>query len=179
MPRTSDEVIARVNGAAITRAMYDEYALIFVDPEGALAAEPRDLVLSLVNQAIAHEEATRRGLTVDKALVEDSLAEVANLDVHGSQLDRAGGRDALRSRIRAFIEMDAVKRAVLAEPASAPQGTPIPGDRTGSLERERVWSAWLAARRSCAEITVYDPSLQISSSTLAPTCLRPAPSADE
>lgn len=150
--------------------MYDEYALVFVAPDGRMDAHPKDVLLSLVNQAIAHREAARRGITVNPADVEMGLAAVASLDVHSIHIDRAGGQEALRRRVTVFLEMDSVKTAVVQEALAVYQG-PIPsGDRTGSILEEQLWSAWLAAERACSNITVFDPSLGVPSTTPSSDC---------
>jgi len=162
----TDKAVAIVNGAPISHTMIDEYGLVFTDPEGNQRISQSDLLLSLINQTIVHEEARRRGIHVDQADIDAAIADGPLAELEAGAQARTGGNDALRRRMSAFIEMDRVKADVVAElVADGRYGTPAPEDLTGSLLLQHVWSDWLAERRSCAVIVVHEPSFDVPSST--------------
>ncbi|MEX2548567.1 MAG: hypothetical protein WD830_12395 [Chloroflexota bacterium] len=167
----ADEVVVVVNGSQVTRDMYNSYASVFRNPTGVLEATPTELLTSLINQALVHEEAERRGIHIDPDVVDDNLAQAeALMDVHRQQIDRAGGVDQLKIRLAAFLEMNAVKNAVLMDSVLMLPEAPLPSNRGDSLRRQEAWKAWLDRRRACAIVVVYDFSLGVPSSTPHPAC---------
>lgn len=114
----SPGVLATVNGAEITLAEYQAYAIVFAEPDGALRVSPAQVVLSLINQELVAQEAARRGLAVDRAELESVVREVTAEPI-GASLDRTGGVEAFRERLRAHMLMQKVKEAVLAVPVVA------------------------------------------------------------
>lgn len=150
----------------IARATFDEYLEAFRDPRGLLVISRQEVLVSLINQAFTHEEAQQRGIAVDPAQIDAALthASMSLRDIVGSELERTGGLEAFKRRLGAFLEMNVVRDAVLDELLLAKTGTPTPGDVTGSLRRQGLWSSWLAARRACSMIVVFDGSIGVPSS---------------
>jgi len=167
-----NEVVAVVNDIEIERVSYADYLAVFKNPDGVIEITPREVLTSLINQAITHQEAVRRGKTVDPVAVDEFVdrAGTALNAIANSELRRTGDDDALRRRVVAYLELVAVRDVVLAEMPPDAMGTPSPSDLTGSLHRQAVWSRWLSDQRSCATIVVYDSSLGVTSSTPAPGC---------
>lgn len=171
-PPTSPDVVAVVNGTAIDRQAFDDYLKVFTDPGGVVAITPAEVLISLINQQLVHYEAVRRGLQADVAAVEAALNQPhgALEAIKQRELARTNSVEPLKRRVAAFLEMSAVRDAVLSELPAAEAGTPSPSDLTGSLHQQELWSNWLAQQRSCATITVHDSSMRVASSSPRPHC---------
>jgi hypothetical protein len=173
-PAGSPRVLATVNGAEITLAEYQAYALVFAKPGGGLRVSPAEVMLSLINQELVAQEAERRGLTVDRAELDAVVDSLSAVPV-GASLDRAGGIEAFRERMRAHMLMQMVKRAVLTAPVVAdrdvqaayeadPALAALPKsevrakltDRLAARQMDQAWRDWLARQRRCAIIVVTD-----------------------
>jgi hypothetical protein len=93
----------------------------------------------------------------------------------GASLDRTGGVDAFRERLRAHMLMQKVKEAVLAVPVVAerdvqaayeadpalaelpkPEAWATLTDRLAARQLDAAWREWLASQRRCAIIVVVD-----------------------
>jgi hypothetical protein len=166
--------LATVNGAEITLAEYQAYAIVFAEPDGELRVSPAQVVLSLINQELVAQEAAQRGLEVDQAELESAVRTVA-AEAIGASLDRTGGVDAFRERLRAHMLMQKVKEAVLTVPVVAerdvqaayeadPALADLPRsevwaaltDRLAARQLDTAWREWLASQRRCAIIVVSD-----------------------
>jgi hypothetical protein len=164
-------VVAIVDGEPISRSAVEEYAAAFRDPGGVLVISPREVLISVINQSIVRREAVERGIEVDRAALQALLAEEdgALADVRRAEIARTGGSDALARRLEAFMEMNAVRDAVLRERGHVPRASSVPGDGA-SLQRQEIWSDWLADRRSCSDLRILDESYGVPSSTPRPDC---------
>jgi hypothetical protein len=164
-------VIALVDGTAITREQFDEYAAVFTSPDGLPTAKSRDVLLSLINQAVVHAHIADAGLRVDEADVFAQVGITLKVVPSGApSLARAGGVEGLTRRVRAFLEMSTLRTAVL---ATAPGGDPTlnsPGQAEPRARADEIWETWLRRARECAVIEVVDPSLGVASSRPAFPC---------
>lgn len=173
-PTGSPAIVATVNGAEITLAEYQAYSIVFAEPDGNLRVSPAQVVLSLINQELVAQEAARRGLAVDQAELEAAVRTVT-ADAIGASLDRTGGVDAFRERLRTHMLMQKVKEAVLDAPVvaerdvqAAYEANPALADlprseawaaltgRLADRKLEAAWRDWLASQRRCAVIVVID-----------------------
>jgi len=181
--------VATVNGAAITQQELERYAAVFRSPDGRLTLGMGQVLLSLANQSLISQEAATRGIHVSEQAVDEAMDHWSQLGVGQEALADAGGVDGLRGRFRAFLEMRQVKDQVVGavvvaaheiemayQADSSLAGLAI-GDVTETLrrrltesKRERVWVSWLADRRSCATIVVFDESLGMAFSSPRPGC---------
>jgi hypothetical protein len=180
--------VAIVNGSAISQEQFEQYQAVFRNPDGVVTMKPSDVLLSLVNQAITHAEAQKRGIVVTDSDVDIRLSEVNGSAILGGNTAESGGDDGVRRRMRAFLEMNAVKAAVIstvtvtddeimaiyvATPELNELGyeasAPVIREKLLSQRVERVWEDWLAGSRRCSNIVVPDQSLGLSS-TPAPDC---------
>jgi hypothetical protein len=120
------------------------------------------------------QEAAQRGLAVDQAELE-SVVRGVKAEPIGVSLDRTGGVDAFRERLRAHMLMRKVKEAVLAVPVvaerdlqAAYEADPALANspkseawatltaRLAARQLEAAWREWLASQRRCAIIVVVD-----------------------
>jgi hypothetical protein len=180
--------IAVVDGQGISRRSFADYAAVFTAPDGSLRASSDDILVSLINQALVKKEAIRRSIEVTDAQVEEAIGDMA--DAQALQAPKAGGDDhAFRERVRMLLLFRAVKAAVIgrfspsdealraaydADPAlqvvSYAEAVPLLTQRIEKQETERLWAAWLAELRRCADIRVLDLTFGTPSSTPAPSC---------
>jgi hypothetical protein len=173
-PTGPPRVLATVNGAEITLAEYQAYAIVFAEPDGDLRVSPAQVMLSLINQELVAQEAARRGLAVDRAEL-DSVVDFLIAEPLGASLDRTGGIDAFRERVLAHLLMQKVKEAVLTAPVVAERDvqaayeadpalsdSPKPEvratltDRLAARQLDAAWREWLVSQRRCAIIVVSD-----------------------
>jgi hypothetical protein len=187
--RSADFSVALVNGVPITQQTYDEQELLFTNPDGLLEESGSDILLSLINQALTHQAAQDLGITIDPATLDERARDAAGLEMFEDGLERAGGFEALKRRLRNFLELTAVKEVVVRDVtipdqdvleayehdpalASVPfaDAEPVVRQRLERIEQDASWTEWLTAKRACASIVVQDVSLGVPSSTPAPAC---------
>jgi SurA N-terminal domain len=181
--------VATVDGVPITRAQFDAYAQVFVDPDGEMQVSREQVLLSLVNQALVEREGARLGLGISGADVEEGVKAWEDTGAKVDSLDRTGGLEGLRERIRAFMLFQKVKlevtRSVVVTSAAIEAALRADPDLAvltraeaegmvrERLQREQVdaqWVQWLEGLRSCASIVVNDTSISIPTSTPLATC---------
>jgi len=181
--------VAHVDGSPISRTAFDAYAGVFTDPNGELQVSRDQVLLSLINQKLVSREASRLGVRVDPASVDDAIKEWQGLDVLRRSLERSGGIDALRARFEAFIELKQVKTLVVDKvdisddqvrtayqsqfnlPAfPLEEVADVLRERLTETEIERRWTVWLARQRECSRIEILDPSFDLPSSSPVPGC---------
>jgi len=179
-PSGSVAPLATVNGHEITLDEYHAYAAVFAEPGGGLRVSPAQVLLSLINQELVAQEASRLGLAVDQGELESVVRGVTAESI-GASIEDTGGIDAFRERLRAHMLMRTVKEAVLAVPVieehevraayeADPALTELPmaeawATLTGRLaarELDAAWQDWLASQRRCAIIVVNDPASTIA-----------------
>jgi hypothetical protein len=185
---TRREVIATVGGVDVTRQQFESYAGAFIDPDGKLTVD-RNLILdAVINQSIASQEASRRGISVSEADTDKLVGEWETLALPPAALARSGGMEAVRERSWNFLIFKAVKEAVLNVSVSDQEirvvqaGDPVlaklPFDDVAEhirmrLVRERTeeqWNEWLRTQRSCTDITILDDGFARPSTTRSPKC---------
>ena len=186
---SADQVVAIVNGSPIERSAFEDYAAVLTSPDGQRDESDAGILLSLVNQVFAHQEAVRRGIAVESSSIDEAVAAFEQLDVAQRAVERSGGVDALRARMRTFLEFNEVReeivsvvevtheelrRAYYRGPALS--GLPFDQAAPRLLEHlraeaaERYWASWLESQRLCAYILVLDASIGVPTSTPQPSC---------
>lgn len=187
----SDEMgftIASVDGVAITMADLEGYRAVFVAPDGASNVTHDQVLLSLINQRIVSAEARRLGLTITQERIDKAVDEMQSLDAPFENV--AGGSGGFADRVRAFLENQAVRAAVVGyvevdEDAInrefhsnyEPRGLTLDADVLEQIiesirvdESDRRWLSWLSEARDCASIDVRLAGSALRASTPAPTC---------
>lgn len=159
------EPVAFVNGTPITKAAFDQYALMFTNPQGGLEISRESVLLSLVNQALVADFAEKRGIEVADDLVEGRMSSALHGDWRVQGLRRTGGRRAFEARVRALILFERVKEVVLGKRNEV--------DLEGRHSMAAAWARWLEFQRSCAALVVVDVSLQVPSHTPGSHCVSP------
>lgn len=185
--------VAVVDGAPISRELFDEYLAVFTDPEGHTTVAREAVLQSLINQALVHQEAERRHVVISNAELAAAADTAARLVPRGAgtSFERAGGMEGLRRRLHAFLEFRAVQLAVLPadltaslqddelhDDAQDAAGGAREGPTAGSVfpaavsspALDRAWRAWLREVARCATITIIDETSTIPSSTPGPGC---------
>jgi hypothetical protein len=174
----ADDVVAVVNGAPITRAQYDEYSLVFMDPQGDMRAEPGQIIEAVIAQKLVHEEIGALGLEVSEEDVDAHVTGLLQQTPDQAGINREGGVEALRHRVRSFLEFKTIKDRITADVRvseeqviaayradavlqTADYDAVAPNLRQ-QMEREAVeqaWIRWLDRKRMCANVVVIEPSL--------------------
>ena len=147
------------------------------------------VLMSLVNQVLVHEEAIRLNIMISSVEIEEAVAPVlAIAPANDPSTRRTGGVEGLRRRMRSFLEFQKLRAVVVRSrmtdtfpqlnPYSRPGATPPADDvfRTlGQVEtqEERLWIDWLEGARRCATIQIHDLSFGMASTTPSPTCAAP------
>ena len=187
-PRPPGDVFAPVNGAPITQNEFDWYASVFVTADGDMTAARDTVLLSLVNQELVAQEATRRSITVPAESLAREVTRIESTATHQS-LAREGGVEGLRYRVNAFLLMRLVREVVVppvtvseadivaayrADPAyanvSLDEARPAIAEFLGQQAADRQWIDWLANARACSTIVVIDPSFQSFDRAPRATC---------
>lgn len=169
--------------------MYDETVALFTNPDGVAEATAVQVLQSLINQALVHQQAIGLGLMVSDQEIAEAVGEIPEIELSRSSLARTGGIEGIRRRMTTFLEFREVKSAVIGEvivPDSLvatthvddPQlsalpfvdAAPVIRKRLIAAEADRRWASWLAQVRTCADVTVFDASLGVPSSTPGPSC---------
>ena len=188
-PTRSDEAVAYVNGEAITRSEYDEYALV-LSGNGVREVAPVVVVQSLVNQRLALNEAHAAGFSVTDEELELAVEGVQSDGVDIDMVKGAGGLEAFRERLRVWMLFEWVKRRVTKDVGVTDDQIrqyvedhrPLYDDRDWAavkaevepavlqLHVDRYWADWLAAKRACADIDVAIPNINLPSLPTATGC---------
>jgi hypothetical protein len=187
--RSNSETIATVNGSPISRAMFDEYAAVFANPDGSLRIPREDVLVSVINQMLVQREANRLGITVPETELAHALEGMADSDLGGT-LPKGGEVPAFRERVRLFLLFKIMKERVVgpfevpieqiqaayeAEPALHVLGfegaSQVLVKRIREHELESRWSDWLRRERACADIRVMDASFGIPTASPGAVCL--------
>jgi len=181
--------LATVDGVAISRDAYDEYAGVFTAPDGSLRVSKEDVLLSLVNQVLVLKEADRRGLAVSDQDVSGAVADMDEDETVELGLPGGGDDPGFRERVRRFLLFGLVKSAVVgtievpvdvleaayrADPSlhvlEFSEAAPVLRKRIVSRESDRRWAEWLGRQRACADIRVLDSSFDLPSSSPGTDC---------
>lgn len=188
---TGSATVAVVDGTAVSRESYDEYASVFTAPDGSLGVSEKDVLLSLVNQVLVRREADRRGIVVADQDVSGAIADMEHLEhvETGLSLPGIDNDEAFHERVRMFLLFKLVRAEVvgridtpyamleeeyLRDPSlhsvSLAEAIPVLGERLIRRESDRRWATWLGDQRACADIRIVDPSFDVPSSTPRPGC---------
>ncbi len=105
-------MIAYVNGSPIEQAEFRWYAAVFIDTNNEISVARDTVLLSLINQELVAQEASRRSIAVPLERLDANVAQVESSETEGS-LAREGGIDGLRYRVNAFLLMQLVRGVVV------------------------------------------------------------------
>lgn len=142
------------------------------------------MLLSLVNQTLVQQEASRRGISVPEEELARALDAMRETELLAQALPDDDDDSAFVARVRVFLLFGLVKSAVVgrveipqeqfekeysADPNlwSIPFADAIPALRErliGEVSNRR-WVDWLSRQRACADIRILDVSFDVPSST--------------
>jgi hypothetical protein len=171
------DVVARVNGEAITRSEILAYEADIAG-EAPRGQERSVALLALMNQAVVRQAARQRGLIVAESQVQAQVdAALANPTV-GKSLRSDADLAKFRERTRVRLLFMALRDIVIPPPvindadverALAADASTGEGDRQASVEAvrhrlgdkmtEELWIRWLGEARACASVEILDEHL--------------------
>ena len=179
-PAATDPVIATVNGVPITTSDFEAYAAVFPQKDGSLRMTREVVLTSLVNQAIASQEAARRGIAVGEDEVDRAVQDLMNVGL-GSPSVLEGGEQALRVRVGARLVMERLKAILTVAPtldestlrqaydagpalhaASFTEVRTLLAERISKHMVDTAWSQWLLKMQSCSTVVILDSSLRVA-----------------
>lgn len=180
--RSQRDVLAVVNGDAISLADFEHYAAVFETPDQRLRVAEEQVLLSLINQRVTEAEASRRGIVVTDDDVSVALNEMMSVALIAQSIEKDGDLAAVRQRVRMFVLFRRVADAVVgdvevsaatiaAEYEADPQlrsvtfelAAPVLAERIREREVEMRWAQWLENQRACATVVVLDASFRMES----------------
>ena len=136
---TGPATLVRLSGGEITQDDFCRYAAVFVDPKGKITQRADDIVLALVNQYLAVDVATERGLTVDGDPVEFHLTPEERACVDGDLIPFEQLGSPIHTKNQQMFTVLNLVRASVTENV-APE------------RADAVWLAWLAQQRQRADV---------------------------
>ena len=165
-----DRVITLVNGDEVRESEVLGYASVFKQPDGTIAADPSEVLESVINQHIVERYAAGHGMSASDDEVHDHQEEL-HAEVGAEAFARLNSRvdpQQYRRNVELFILFQKVRASVIPRNVVSPQDQEAAAQRgpegspeySNALEMSRrgrenvAWARWLQIRRAEADVVM-------------------------